>query len=177
MPCTSNSEQIDIEIDTNSTAIYESIEVNNPYNTFGKGLVMASLNVNSLLAHIDELKIFTSANALDVLIINKTKLDSTIDNQEVNIPGYEIIRNDRKINGRKGDGVCIYVRCNINYILRDDLEIEKLESLVIQVNKPRSKVILISTWYRPPDTPTAIFDNFEELIAKMDSTGHRPHRV
>ena len=96
---------------------------------------------NSLLAHIDELKIFTSANALDVLIINETKLDSTIDNQEVNIPGYEIIRNDRKINGRKGGGVCIYVRCNINYILRDDLEIEKLESLVIQVNKPRSKPI------------------------------------
>ena len=152
-----DSEQIDIEIDTNSTAIYESIEVNNPYNIFGKGLVMASLNVNSLLAHIDELKIFTSANALDVFIINKTKLDSTIDNQEVNIPGYEIIRNDRKINGRKGGGVCIYVRCKITYILRDDLEIEKLESLVIQVNKPRSKPILISTWYRPPDTPTAIF--------------------
>ena len=123
--------------------------------------------------------IFTSANALDVLIINETKLDSTIDNQEVNIPGYEIIRNDRKINGRKGGGVCIYVRCNINYILRDDLEIEKLESLVIQVNKPRSKPILISTWYRPPAAiyawyrpPAAIFDNFEELIAKMDSTGH-----
>ena len=110
MPCTSNSEQIDIEIDNNSTAIYESIEVNNPYNTFGKGLVMASLNVNSLLAHIDERKIFTSANALDVLIINETKLDRAIDNQEVNIPGYEIIRNDRKINGRKGGGVCIYVR-------------------------------------------------------------------
>ena len=54
-----------------------------------------------VLTHIDELKIFTSANALDVLIINETKLDSTIDNQEVNIPGYKIIRNDRKINGRK----------------------------------------------------------------------------
>ena len=43
---------------------------------------------------------------------------------------------------------------------------------MIQVNKLRSKPILISTWYRPPDTPIAIFDNFEELIAKMDSTGH-----
>ena len=133
---------------------------------------MALLNVNSLLAHIDELKIFTSANALDVLIINETKLDSTIDNREVNIPGYEIIRNDRKINGRKGGGVCIYIRCNLNYTLRDDLEVENLETLVIQVNKLRSKPILISTWYRPPDTPITIFDNFEELIGKMDSTGH-----
>ena len=54
---------------------------------------MASLNVNSLLAHIDKQKIFTSANALDVLIINETKIDTTIDNQEVNIPSYKIIRN------------------------------------------------------------------------------------
>ena len=43
---------------------------------------------------------------------------------------------------------------------------------MIQVNKLRSKPILISTWYRPPDTPITIFDNFEELIGKMDSTGH-----
>ena len=42
---------------------------------------------------------------------------------------------------------------------------------MIQVNKRRSKPILISTWYRSPDTPTAIFDNFEEFIGKMDSTG------
>ena len=133
---------------------------------------MALLNVNSLLAHIDELKIFTSANALDVLIINETKLDSMVDNREVNIPGYEIIRNDRRINGREGGGVCIYIRCNLNYTLRDDLEVENLETLVIQVNKLRSKPILISTWYRPPDTPITIFDNFEELIGKMDSTGH-----
>ena len=96
------SERIDTEIDSNSTATYELTETNNPYNIFGKGLVMALLNVNSLLAHIDELKIFTNANALDVLIIKETKLDSTIDNREVNIPGYEIIRSDRKINSRKG---------------------------------------------------------------------------
>ena len=85
---------------------------------------MASLNVNSLLTHIDELKIFTSANEIDVLIINETKLDSTIENQEVNLPGYEIIRNDMKSNGRKGGGVCIYIRCNLNYTLRGDIEVE-----------------------------------------------------
>ena len=152
--------------------MHESTEANKQHNIFGKGLVMASLNINSLLAHIGELKIFISTNIVDVLAINETKLDSTIDNQEVNLPGYEIIRNDRKINGRKGGGVCIYIRCSLNYILRDDLQAENLENLVIQVNKLRSKPILISTWYRPPDTPTAIFDNFEEFIGKMDSTGH-----
>ena len=47
-------------------------EVTEANNAFGKGLVMASLDVNSLLAHIDELKISTSANEIDVLIINET---------------------------------------------------------------------------------------------------------
>ena len=42
----------------------------------------------------------------------------------------------------------------------------------MQVNKPRSKPILISSWYRRPDTPIAIFDDFEELIAKINSIGH-----
>ena len=70
------------------------------------------------------------------------------------------MQNDRKINGREGGGVCIYVRCNLNCTLRDDLEVENLETLVIQVNKLRSKPILIGTWYRPPDTPITVFDNF-----------------
>ena len=41
---------------------------------------------------------------------------STIHNQEVNRPGYDIIRNDRKINGRKGGGVCISMQCNLNFM-------------------------------------------------------------
>ena len=77
---------------TNSTAIYESTEANSSFNIFGKSLMMASLNVNSLLAHFDELKIFASVNALDLPIIKVVKLDSTIDNQKLNIPGNEIIR-------------------------------------------------------------------------------------
>ena len=56
-----NCQRVGIEVEGNSTAMHEVTEVN---NAFGKGLVMASLNVNSLLTHIDELEIFTSANEL-----------------------------------------------------------------------------------------------------------------
>ena len=52
-------------------------------------------------------------------------------------------------------------------------KVENLETHAIQVNKLRSKLILIGTWYRPR-THRLLFlkSNFEELIAKMDSTGH-----
>ena len=40
-----------------------------------RGFKLASLNINSLSAHIDELKIYLSTNDLDVLAINEMKLD------------------------------------------------------------------------------------------------------
>ena len=76
---------------------------------------MASLNINSLLAHIDELRVFMSNSKIDILSINETKLDSTIKDSEVYLPGFEITRKDRKVNGRNGGGICMYVRCNLNY--------------------------------------------------------------
>ena len=114
---------------------------------FLKGMVMAYLNINSLLAHIDELSVYISSRKIDILCINETKLDHTINDQEVSLPGFEIVRRDRKVNGRNGGGVCLYIRSNINYKVRYDLQSEILESLIVEITKPRSKSILVSTWY------------------------------
>lgn len=40
-------------------------------NSFGRGLVMASLNINSLLAHIDQLRVVMSNSEIDILSINE----------------------------------------------------------------------------------------------------------
>jgi exonuclease III len=52
---------------------------------------MACLNINSLVAHIDQLRIFLSAHKIDILAINETKLDSTITSNEIHISGYMIL--------------------------------------------------------------------------------------
>jgi hypothetical protein len=67
----------------------------------------------------------------------KPKLDSSVKDQEVCLPGYEIIRRDRSVNGRTGGGICIYVRANINYKIRDDLHLEVLENLVLEIKKSK----------------------------------------
>ena len=46
---------------------------------------MACLNINSLVAHIDQLRIFLSTHKIDILAINETKLDSTITSNEIHI--------------------------------------------------------------------------------------------
>ena len=43
-----------------------------------RGLVIACININSLVAHIDQLRIFLSLHKIDILAINETKQDSTI---------------------------------------------------------------------------------------------------
>ena len=66
-------------------------------------------------------RVFMSTSKIDILPVSETKLDFTIDNSELYLPGFEIIRKDRKINGRNRGGVCFYVRSNLNYNTREDL--------------------------------------------------------
>ena len=54
---------------------------------------MASLNINSLLAHIEKLLVFMSSSKINLLFINETKLDLTFDDSDLYLPGFELIRN------------------------------------------------------------------------------------
>ena len=57
-------------------------------NPFGRGFVMAALNINSLLAHFDDLKFFVLNSKIDVLAINETKIDSSVNDNEIHLPGF-----------------------------------------------------------------------------------------
>ena len=52
-------------------------------NPFGRGFVMAALNINSLLAHLDDLNFFVLDSKIDVLAINETKIDSSVNDNEI----------------------------------------------------------------------------------------------
>ena len=110
-----------------------------------------------------------SSSKADILHINESKLDSTVRDDEVYIPGFEIVRKDRKINGRNGGGVCTYVRTNLNYRIRNDLNNDLLECLFVEISKPRSTPFLVGTWYRPSSSPPNLFSEFENVIAKIDA--------
>ena len=46
---------------------------------------MASLNINGLSTHVDELRVYLATNDIDILAINETKLDESIMEGEVNM--------------------------------------------------------------------------------------------
>ena len=112
-------------------------------------LTKAQLNITSLTKHIEELRILINEMNFDILCINETRLDKAIKNSEIGLQGYDLTRRDRN---RNGGGVAIYVRNNISYMERSALVPENVEALCIEVRKPNAKPILISTWYRPPNS-------------------------
>ena len=75
---------------TNENEIYSFLPLK-------RGIKMANLKITSLLKHIDELRILRADSPVDVLSINETRLDDSVKDSDVYIPGYEIIRRDTNL--------------------------------------------------------------------------------
>ena len=78
---------------------------------FSKGTTLIHLNIRSLLPKLDELKFYLKNNKIQVLSLNETWLNSTVDNNEVEIPGFVLFRRDRPTDSH--GGVALYVRTHL----------------------------------------------------------------
>ena len=66
--------------------------------------------MNSLLKHLDELRIMADEHKPHIIYLNETKLDNDVRDEELAIDGlHKIIRKDRI---RNGGGVAMYVKEN-----------------------------------------------------------------
>ena len=73
-------------------------------------LVLAHLNINSLSAKFDQLKLLIGKN-IDILVLTETKIDNSFPSAQFRIEGFSMpFRLDRN---RFGGGVLIYVREDI----------------------------------------------------------------
>ena len=81
-----------------------------------RGFNMACWNINSLVKHVDELRVLLGEFSYDSLAINETKLDEVMKSSGHHIPGYEFISHDRN---RHGGGVGFYIKSLNSYIVRN----------------------------------------------------------
>ena len=68
-----------------------------------------------------------------------------------------------------------FVKNSIKFSTRRDVNADDLENLCVQIQNPRSKPLLVVTWYRSPDSLTGIFQSFEILLRKRDSLNIEYH--
>ena len=74
-----------------------------------KGFKIGQINIASLVKHHHELLVYMQSKSLDVFTVNETRLDISVLDCEVEIPGYDIVRLDRN---RNGGWVAIFIRGN-----------------------------------------------------------------
>ena len=70
---------------------------------------------------------------------------------------------------RQGGGVAIYHRSILNVIDRDDLVPEDVEAVCLEIIKPKSKPVLITSAYRPPNSQIEFLDKIEVLFQNLDN--------
>ena len=64
-----------------------------------RGFKIASINLASLYKHIDQLRIYMLSKKVD---INETRLDGSIQNGEVSISGYNVLKGKIAIEMAEG---------------------------------------------------------------------------
>ena len=129
------------------------------------GLKLAHINVRSLYPKIDEIRFLLTEMSIDVLCISEAWLDETISDSQIKVDGYIIERNDRN---RHGGGVALYIKEDIDYQLRNDLDCDT-ECLWIQCKLASDTSILLCNLYRPPSADMTYYNDILNMVEKASS--------
>ena len=131
-------------------------------------MVIASLNVNSLPAHHEEVKLLLHEKGIHLLALNETKIDPDYPRELLDIEGYRFDGLDRN---RHGGGVGFYIQDNFVVDPREDIPLSSLELRCVEVKPIRAKPFFVVTWYRPPSDPVDSFDKLEAVFRFLESEG------
>ena len=99
--------------------------------------------------------LLNSANCIDIFGLCETFLNKIVDDEVLSMPGYTSERKDRcetSSIANKGGGIFIYLNNHLNYIRRNDLESQEIESVWIENALRNNKPFLICSVYRPPSS-------------------------
>ena len=124
-----------------------------------RGLHIIHLNVRSLLPKIDEVRLIAKQSNAACMCLSETWLDDSVFDTEISINNYSITRKDRS---RHGGGVCMYIRNDIAFNTRSDLDHEELEATFVDILLPKTKPLLCGVFYRPPKQ-----QNFYEVLESV----------
>jgi exonuclease III len=139
-----------------------------------KGLRVFHLNICSLRNKLDELRLFCDKYQPHVLSLNETWLDNSFMDNEISLPGYNLMRRDRN---RNGGGLVVYVAENLGFNQLENNAIippidENIEAIWFELTQPKTKNILIGAFYRPPHLDPSIFiNNLERGLANFTKDG------
>ena len=132
-------------------------------------------NLNSICAHnsakLSLLRAYVSVHKFDIICLSETYLDSSIDDEGLEISGYYLIRSDHPSNKKRG-GSCIYYK---NFLPLKLTGVRLLDECIAFDLIISDKLCSFVVLYRSPNQSQGDFstfsDNFEmtlDLISKKN---------
>ena len=124
-------------------------------------------NLNGLAANdfikVPLIEAFVTTHNFNVLCLSETFLDSTIDlnNGNINIDGYSILRADHPSNNKRGY-VCIYYKQFLPLIRRDDLSTMQ-ETIVTEISV-KNETCFLKCFYRSTSQSHDKLENFRSEL-------------
>ena len=110
-----------------------------------KGLNIMHLNIYYFHSKLDEIKKLLSQQPnIDILCFCETFLNDQFSDDELSLDNYQFFRKDQKTNG---GGLAIYIKNNINCTIRDDLQVDGIEALLLEVKPQKQKPFLLAYTY------------------------------
>ena len=140
-----------------------------PYSSNKDGFSLLHLNIRSLQKHFDQLKTLLDLvnYRFSIIALTETWLQSS-PHSYFNLEGYKLITNNRQ--GKTGGGVALYIDCELNFKIREDLNCfsDTLESLFVEITVPKAKDIIAGVMYKPPSANHIEFLNiFQNQLIQM----------
>ncbi len=123
-------------------------------------------NIQSLLANINELRIYVNEHKPQLILLSESRQTNSILDSEIEINDYNIVRCDSE--NRRTGGCVIYLKKCIEYQIIKNVKIEKFWLLIIEIKKGFKKG-LYGVLYKSPKQKKRQFlkiidENFEEVI-------------
>ena len=131
-----------------------------------EGFRICHININHIINKIDEISHILLSNNLDIFGVSESRLNVNNNDDEIQIPGYFAERRDSSFIHHTG--LCVFIKCDIQYTRRKDLESDEVESLWIELQLPLRSVF-IGFIYRNPRDMIVWEDQFCDMLDSVVS--------
>lgn len=131
------------------------------------------MNSQSVLAHYDELEHFLKSHQPAVLCLTETHLTEDIENKEISVEGYNLVRVDS--HSRHTGGVMCYIHSQIHYVNICKYIVHKnYWVLVVKLELVRYPVMLCILYRSPAGSQLSFLQFFEDLCQDLLSISVHP---
>ena len=162
--------------DSRIIILSSDIETNpGPKHSFSsQGLNICHWNLNSLSSHIKRkvslLSAIISAHKLDIIYLSETYVNSETspDDDNLEIPGYNIIRKDQLSNTKRGE-VCVYYKNTLPFKIINIKYLQECITFEIRIGRKCCKFIcLYRSSSQTNDKLESFLKTFELTFDKID---------